>query len=356
MTPFPTEPNFLPAGGFLWFVGPMTALVLLFALGFLFLLLRRRLRRFSNVLLVALLVFVALLAGCINGEPNTARDAEQVARRKTSGQANDLLAAVAVESSEAFSDAPDAHVGDGRAATWYFAYGTGGPAAIVRVDGRHVRMASALPGPLAQLELPSEPLDGLALNSDAALRIAKSDSGFAAVVATPGAVVYEAAGKVAGVAVWHLVAHADGRSAFVTVDSGAEAVLRAVVEDETTPEQLFPRSGHDHGGPMHLSDNVTLTSAAPVKEYEFAAREGATLELQAKKDLPVDRLAWTILDNVGEPKHSGKLAELAETSDYESVDLDLEAGAYTLRLTLETVNPLLPPQGTLEVGMVLLPN
>lgn len=307
-------------------------------------------------ILPAAAIAALLLAGCTSNATLSAQEGESIATQTTTAQPENLLAAMTTESPAGLDGfGKDAHVGDGRATTWYYAYRTSGLPTIVRVEGSSARIVPNIPGALGRLQLPTDPLGPLLMDSEAAVQTAKTDAGFAGILETDDAILHEAVGNVEGTTVWLLVAHAAGRSAFGMVDAAKNQLVQVTLEEGATPEQLFPGSGHTAGS-MDIADNLTLTPTARVQDYAFRAIGKANLEVSARKDFATDSLEWAVLDSTDSVTSSGRMLDVGKDSDYQSIEIDLAHGSYTLRFALTSLHPAVPPQGAVDVGFALYPS
>lgn len=305
----------------------------------------------SLLLLAALAMAGAGLSGCLEAPSFlTASDAEATAmdNRDLAHAAAlawspdaQLVGVLSFESTNGseFDLPADPAVGNGRALAWWYSYEGANATRAFRVtaDGQvTVENETVLP---ESYDLETPPLEGWAVDSDAALAAAAANETFAAVLQGESASLVEALAATEGQSNWYLAAFGDAGFVLAVVD-GRTGDLISVDEmgfDFAFHMPAMPdMPAWTMPGPAVLIEDEGTLSGGAKKEYPFTLDAAATAHLMvaADRELPTDGLRWAVLDAEGEVVEAGDAERWTSGDDDEGMEAEfgLDAGKYTLVL------------------------
>lgn len=311
----------------------------------------------SNIAILALVsLLAAAFAGCVEAPSFlTSSDAEASARENKDLADNAAAAwnpeavlvgvtafeASAAHAQEAQGMVPvDPTVGNGRALLWFYAYQTpgGNESRLFRVDadGR-IQVENTSMVPMKEIGA-LDPVDGWAIDSDAAMSAARADERFDQAVKAENASVVSAVGNHEGVTKWALVALTEETVVGALVDATTGELLMVESSDVADiPMPAMPSApGFEMSSPVHLEGSGSLDGSTRSEEHAFSylgTGDAACLELTVSKRLPTDAIHWYVVDAEGEEVDGGHLGGMRSMSSADTFFFELDQpGDYTLVL------------------------
>lgn len=202
----------------------------------------------------------------------------------------------------------DPNVGNGKAPAWIFVYADANTTRAFRVtaDGR----VKAENDTDTATRDDAKPLGAWTVDSDKAIKTAKTNATFADALTGKNATVAEGLAFMDGTTAYYFAAMSKGGMAFATVDAASGKLLS--VKGFSMDAWKMPAYGASAQWQVPLDEKGggRVDGTKTTQEFPFAYAGSvvqATLTLDGQQDLPTDGIAWKLLKN-DEPIKQGSAA------------------------------------------------
>lgn len=255
-----------------------------------------------------------------------------------------LVSIFTLELAEAEEPFPaDPTPGNAEAPMWVYAYvSPEGESRAFRVlsDGRIFTVNDTMGA--EEYASSTEPIVAIALDSDDALAIARSDASFAKALDGANASLAEGVAQMDDRDGWYFTAFSDDDSVIAIVDANTGELVSVTPFDFDWDFDWewdgLEGNSYQPTEPVHLEESGSVDMQARRAEHPFEVTGmggPARLEIIAEKSLPNDGLTWRIVDLAEEETvESGSTARFSpRSSDVSEAEFDLPPGEYVLVLS-----------------------
>ncbi|MFA5860598.1 MAG: hypothetical protein WDA16_02780 [Candidatus Thermoplasmatota archaeon] len=240
----------------------------------------------------------------------------------------------------------DPNVGNGKAPAWIFVYWDEDTTRVFRVtaDGR-VKVENNTD---ASTPDDAKPLGAWNVDSDKALKTARTNATFADALKGDNATVAEGIVLMDGTTAYYFAAMSEGGMAFATVDAASGKLLN--VKSFTTDAWKMPSYGAPGASaqwqvPVNEKGSGRVDSAKMTQEFPFTYAGGSaqvTLMIDGQQELPTDGVTWKLIKNDETVKKGSASSFDTRISQKNKIQLP-GPGEYTLVISYDPNVPTGPP-------------